>query len=329
MFRAPKFRLAVLALVGCALAVYILERIGLKPILSAAAAVGWRGFTILCVYQLLLFVLLGTAWNVLIPASCGSRAPVFIWARMVRDATSELLPFSHLGGIVLSARTAMFHGVPRQVAIGSMVTDVTTEMLAQILFTAAGVGILTTSTPHNSLTFSIASTAVLGLAAIVLSCSAFVAFQRYGQAFTTRLISRLFPSAASAAESVAACIAEIYRRPANVCLSVLLHCGGWAATALSTWIALVLMGVDAHFWPVFAIESLVCAARSMAFLVPSGLGVQEVAYAAIAPLFGIGAEIGLAISVLKRAREIAVGLPILLLFQWTEGRNFLSYKVSA
>jgi putative membrane protein len=328
VFRVPKFRLAVSALVGCALAFYILKSIGLRPILLAATTVGWRGFAVLCVYQLALFVLLGTAWSVLVPASCRARAPVFIWARMVRDATSELLPFSHLGGIVLGARTAMFHGVLQPLAIGSIVTDVTTEMLAQIAFTAAGVAILATSTPHGSLTFPIESTAAFGLAAIVLSCAAFVAFQRYGRPLTTKLISRLFPTAAPATESVANCIEEIYRRPAKVGLSVLFHCGGWVASALSTWIALFLMGVHARVWPVLAIESLVCALRSMAFLVPNGLGVQEVAYAAIAPLFGIGAEIGLAVSVLKRARDIAVGLPILLLCQWREGRNFLGYKAT-
>ena len=329
VLRAPKFRLAVLALVGCALAFYILKSIGLKSILLAAATLGWRGFGILCVYQLPLFVLLGTAWYVLIPASYRSRAPVFIWARMVRDATSDLLPFSHLGGIVLGARTAMFRGVLQRVAIGSMVTDVTTEMLAQIAFTAVGLVVLATSTPHTSPQFSTTNTAAFGFVTVVLSCAAFVAFQRYGRPLTTKLISRLFPNAAPATESVANCIDEIYRRPANVALSVLFHCGGWVASALSTWIALFLMGVHARVWPVLAIESLVCALRSMAFLVPNGIGVQEVAYAAIAPLFGIGAEIGLAVSVLKRARDIAVGLPILLLCQWTEGRNFLSYKATA
>ena len=312
MLRAPKFRLAVIALLGGALAFYILNSTGLKSILSAAAAVGWRGFAILCVYQLPLFVVLGTAWYVLIPASYRPRASVFIWARMVRDATSDLLPFSHLGGIVLGARTAMSSGVPQRVAIGSMVTDVTTEMLAQIAFTAVGVVVLATATPHNAPPFSIASTAAFGFATLVLSCTAFVAFQRYGRALTTKLISRLFPSAASVTESVAICIEEIYRRPANVGLSVLFHCGGWVASAVSTWVALLLMGVEAHVWSVLAIESLVCAVRSMAFWVPNGLGVQEVAYAAIAPLFGIGPEIGLAISVLKRARDVAVGLPILL-----------------
>jgi putative membrane protein len=322
MLRAPKVRLAVVALLGGALAFYILKSTGLESILSAAAAVGWRGFAILCVYQLPLFVVLGTAWYVLIPASYRPRAAVFIWARMVRDATSDLLPFSHLGGIVLGARTAMSRGVLQRVAIGSMVTDVTTEMLAQIAFTAVGVVVLATATPRNAPPFSLASTAAFGFATLVLSCTTFVAYQRYGRALTTKLISRLFPSAASVTESVAICIEEVYRRPANVGLSVLFHCGGWVASALSTWIALLLIGVAAHVWPVLAIESLVCAARSMAFWVPNGLGVQEVAYAAIAPLFGIGPEIGLAISVLKRARDLAVGLPILLLWQWSEGRNF-------
>jgi len=326
MFRAPKFRLAVIAIVGGALAVYILKSIGLKPIFLAATAVGWRGFTILCLYQLGLFVLLGTAWHVLLPASCHSRAPVFIWARMVRDATSELLPFSHLGGIVLGARAAISHGVQQPVAFASIVTDVTTEMLAQIAFTAVGIVILTTSTPHNSMTFPISSTAAFGLATIVLCCAAFVAFQRYGRTLTTKLISRLFRAPRQSPNWQQVISRRLYRRPAKVGLSVLFHCGGWVASALSTWIALSLMGVHAHIWPVLALESLVCAVRSTAFLVPNGLGVQEVAYAAIAPLFGIGAEMGLAVSVLKRARDVAVGLPILLLWQRSESRNFLAYK---
>jgi putative membrane protein len=321
-FRVPKFRLAIMAVVGGALALYILQSIGLKPILLAATAVGWRGFASLCLYQLGQFVVLGIAWYVLIPASYRVHARVFIWARMVRDATSELLPFSHLGGIVLGVRTAIAQGVPQPVAVGSIVTDITTEMLAQVVFTAAGVVVLT-HTPHNSSAFFVTSSADIGLMSIIVCCAAFVAFQRYGRALTTKLILRLFPNAAPVAESVVNCVREVYRRPAKVGLAVFFHCAGWLASALSTWIALVLMGVPARVWPVLAIESLVCAVRSVAFWMPNGLGVQEAAYAAIAPLFGIGAEIGLAISLLKRARDIAVGVPILLLWQWSEGRRFM------
>jgi uncharacterized membrane protein YbhN (UPF0104 family) len=199
-------------------------------------------------------------------------------------------------------------------------------MLAQIAFTAVGVVLLTTTTPYDSISFSVTSSAAIGLMTIALSCTAFVAFQRYGRTFQIKLISRLFPNAAPVTESVVDYIQEIYRRPAKLALSALIHCAGWMATALSTWIALFLMGVQAHVWPVLAIESLVCAMRSAAFWVPNGLGVQEVAYATIAPLFGVGAETGLAISVLKRARDIAVGIPILLLYQWSESRRLLAYQ---
>jgi glycosyltransferase 2 family protein len=329
VFRPAKFRLAIVALAAGALTLYILKSIGFKPIFLAATTIGWRGFAILYLYQFILFVILGTAWYVLVPASCQARARVFIWARMVRDASSDLLPFSHLGGILLGARTAASHGVLLPVAFGSVVTDVTTEMLAQIAFSAVGVVILMAFAPHNSLTFPLAGSAAVGLLLIILSCAAFVAFQRYGRTFTVKLLSRLLPGAAPVTDAVAGQIAAIYRRPAKVGLSVLFHCAGWVASALSTWIALLLMGVHAHVWTVLAIESLVCAVRSMAFLVPSGLGVQEVAYAAIAPLFGVGAEIGLAVSMLKRARDVAVGLPILMLWHWSGSRGFLAYRPMA
>ena len=329
MFRAPKFRLAVIAVVGVALALYLLMSIGPKTILSAATTVGWRGFASLCLYQLGQFVVLGIAWYALIPASCGAHPRAFIWARMVRDASSELLPFSHLGGIVLGARTAIAQGVPQSVAFGSIVVDITTEMLAQVVFTTAGVVILLTSTPHSSAAFSVTRSVDFGLMSIIVSCGAFVVFQRYGEALTAKLALRLFPNARPVTQSVLNCVREVYRRPAKVGLAVFFHCAGWLASALSTWIALVLMGVHARVWPVLAIESLVCAVRSAAFWMPNGLGVQEAAYAAIAPLFGIGAEIGLAISLLKRARDIAVGIPILLLWQLSAGRRILQINGGA
>jgi glycosyltransferase 2 family protein len=323
--KSRRVRLGVIALIGIAVAFYVLRSIGVTPILSAATAVGWRGFGILCLYQFGQFLLLGTAWYVLIPRSYGARAPVFIWARMVRDATTELLPFSHLGGIVCGVRAAIGQGVAQPVAYGSVVTDITTEMVAQIAFTAVGVGILMTSTSIASMSLPVAGSAVLGLVTIVATCAAFVAFQRYGRQWPAKVIARLFPHAVPLTDRAIACIQEIYRRPADVSLAVLLHCGGWIASAFSTWIALRFMGVQAGVVPVLAIESLVCALRSVAFWVPNGLGVQEVACATIAPLFGIGAEIGFAISVLKRTRDIAVGVPILLLWQWMESRRFLAF----
>jgi glycosyltransferase 2 family protein len=323
VFRRPQFRLAVIALAGGALAFYILQSTGFQPILRAASTVGWRGFLALCFYQFGLFALLGIAWFVLIPVSRGARLSVFIWARMVRDATSELLPFSHLGGIVLGARASVAQGVPQAVAFGSLAADITAEMLAQIAFTVLGISILMASMPHDRLALSVLGSAVLGLISVLACCAAFVVFQRHGQLLTRQLIIRLFPAALPTTESTVSYIQDLYRRPGKMLLSVALHSGGWVASAISTWAALFLIGVHANAWDVLAIESLVCAARSVAFWMPNGLGVQEAAFAAVMPLFGIGAEVGLAVSLLKRARDIAVGTPILLFWQGLGSRKFL------
>jgi hypothetical protein len=85
-----------------------------------------------------------------------------------------------------------------------------------------------------------------------------------------------------------------------------------------------LIGVRIGLLPVVAIESLVCAARSAAVFIPNALGVQEAAYAVLAPLFGVGAEFGLAVSLLKRARDIALGVPILLIWHAVEGQRALA-----
>ena len=48
------------------------------------------------------------------------------------------------------------------------------------------------------------------------------------------------------------------------------------------------------------------------------LRVQEWGYAMLAPLFGLPAEMGVAVSLLKRAREIVLGVPALLYWQGRE-----------
>jgi uncharacterized membrane protein YbhN (UPF0104 family) len=110
----------------------------------------------------------------------------------------------------------------------------------------------------------------------------------------------------------------------RVALSAALHFGGWTASAVGAWIAFRLIGAHVDLASVVAIESLVGAVRSAAVIVPHALGVQEAAYAVLAPLFGVGAEFGLAVSLLKRARDIAVGVPILLIWQAVEGRRALA-----
>ncbi len=319
-----KFRIAIIAALGLALGLYLVKYVGLGAVFAAAVAVGWGGFAFLCLYALGLFVLLGSAWYVLQPKSSRIRVRVFVWARMVRDAAAEVLPFSQLGGMVFGARAAILHGVPQPIAFASMIVDVTTEMLAQIAYIAIGVLILSTLAPRTALAASLTTVVVIGLAVAALAGGLFLAFQRYGHRLTERLAARLLPSAVAATAGVGAALDAIYDSPARVGFSAALHLAAWTASALGTWIAFRLIGVRVDLGSVMAIESLVYATRSAAAFIPNALGVQEAAYTVLAPLFGIGAEFGLAVSLLKRARDIAVGVPILLIWQGIEGRRALA-----
>ncbi|HUC69490.1 MAG TPA: hypothetical protein VMA53_28990 [Stellaceae bacterium] len=68
------------------------------------------------------------------------------------------------------------------------------------------------------------------------------------------------------------------------------------------------------------LESLSQAARTAAFAISGGLGVQDGALL-LAMQLGLGAEAGLALSLAKRCRELALGAPLLLTGYITAARR--------
>jgi glycosyltransferase 2 family protein len=318
-----KLRVAILAALGAALALYLLKFVGWHAVLSAVIAIGWAGFAVFCLCALGLFVMLGAAWRILMPESCGARLRVFIGARLVRDASAEVLPFSQLGGIALGVRAAMLQGLAAPLACASMVADVTTEMLAQIVYAALGVAILAARVPQSPGVASLTFTCVIGLVLGAIGAGLFIVVQRNGRRMTARLAAPLLRAAGQTLTGVSAALEAIYRSPARIGLSIGLHFAAWIASGMAVWLGFRLIGAHVDVAAVLAIESLVYATRSAAVLIPNALGVQEGAYVILAPLFGVGTEMALAVSVLKRARDIAVGVPVLLIWQAAEGRRAL------
>jgi glycosyltransferase 2 family protein len=319
-----KWRVATVAALGLGLALYLVLRIGFAPIASAVARVGWRGFALFCLYGLAMCPILAAAWSVLLPRGSPAAFRVLVWARLVRESASDVLPFSQLGAIAIGARAAVLHGVAAPLASASTIVDVTTELLAQIAFIALGLGILSKHVPATALSASLVRFVLIGLACAVFAGAILLALQRYGHRITSRIAARLLPRAASQAVAVGAMLDAIHASRTRVALSAGLHLAGWIASATGVWIAFRLMGAHVDFLSVLAVESFVCAVKSAAILVPGGLGVQEATYAVLAPLLGVGSPLGLAVSLLKRARDIALGVPVLLISQAMEGRRALT-----
>ena len=115
-------------------------------------------------------------------------------------------------------------------------------------------------------------------------------------------------------------IHAIYGRRIGVAAGFLYHLVGWLLTIAEAWLALYLLRIPLPVASIIVIESLIYALRSVAFFVPSGWGVQEGGYVLLGTLVGLGPDAALALSLAKRARELAIGLPVLLLWQVFEAR---------
>jgi uncharacterized membrane protein YbhN (UPF0104 family) len=101
---------------------------------------------------------------------------------------------------------------------------------------------------------------------------------------------------------------------------------GWFAEAGESWLLLRLLGVELSFPAVLAFEPVVSFARSAAFFIPAGLGVQDAGYMALLRAAHIpdATNRAAAFVLLKRFKElfwIAVGWMLLLATRPAEVRR--------
>ncbi len=240
---------------------------------------------------------------------------------MVRDASANCLPFSQVGGFVFGARAVTLHGVSWPLATASTVVDVTAEFLAELAFTGIGLGILLARAPRSSLAVPVE----VGLGLAVMACFAFVwlqqgaapLFARMGR----RIAGRWFKGANDRVQVLQTELGLIYGHTLRLAIGFSVHLLGWLGTGVAGWIAYRIIGVPIDFDDALAIEALLSAASAVAFLVPVNAGVQEAGYAGLGAIFGVPPELSLGVSLIRRARDLAVGVPILLLWQVLEVRR--------
>ena len=311
-----RFVSVIAAAVGLAAIAALIVHFGADAVIGSLHTIGWRGFAAVYLIHLALVAVMGIAWWVLVPAT---PTWVFLWGRLIRDAGSEVLPLSQMGGSVLGARAVTVAGVPGPVATASTIVDLTLEFFAKLAYTAVGLVLLVHLRPDLPVALPITT----GIAVAALVAIAFVVVQRHGFALFDRLARALgrgwADRTAAGAASVHIELGRTYRRKSGLWVGFLLHLACWVASALEVWIALRLAGRALDFTAVLVIESLLYAIRTVAFAIPNAVGVQEGAYILLGGAFGLTPEMALALSLLKRARDLTIGLPILGAWQVVEG----------
>ena len=317
---APKIGVAVALLAGVVAAVYLVWSIGFDAVLAAIARAGFGGLALLCLYALVVFVSLAFAWYFLLPPPQRRPLAEFYIGRLVRDSIAEISPFSPVGGMVAAARLMVLKGMNGAYAAASVAADATTEAMAQVVFLAFGLGMGLTQFRHLEgsapLTQGMLAVLLLAIPGIAL----LIFLQKKGASFAERIAARFFPQAGQGV-SFHAAIEELYDSRSRLAISAAWHLAAWIGAGGGTYIAFRLVGGHISLLNAIALEALLCTLRSIAAPVPAAIGVQEWGYAMLAPLFGLPAEMGVAVSLLKRAREIVLGVPVLLYWQGVEGRK--------
>jgi putative membrane protein len=310
-------------LAGMSLAILMVFAFGAHHVVAALLSVGWRGSALMVAVQLAVTLLLALAWFIILPARTLRQYPILYWGRLVREGGGRFLPFLPVGGFVLGARAVSLTGMPMPLAAASTLVDVAAEFTAEVLFAALGLAVLLVWQPHSSLILPLGVGIVIaGLAAAIV-----IALPGRGMRLVQRLAARIgagesrAPShrlALGPLDRMAGQFDAIYGHKTAVAAAVFCHFWGWLGAAGSSWVAYHLLGARITVAQAIAIEALLRAALSLTFFVPGAAGVQEVAYAGLGAIFGLPADISVAVSLLTRARDLVIGLPALLLWQWLE-----------
>jgi len=314
-----RWRLVFALPLGLAVLAAVLLRFDLSAVAGALAQVGWGGFAAVVLAGLLAEVVLALGLYPLLAHPV--PLAVLVAARQLRDSSGDVLPITQLGGVAFGARALVLAGMKASPASAAVTADLTTETFAQGLYVLAGVLASLSLLRADAALSPYVGAMLAGAAFLSAGSIGFAILQMAGGRWVDRLTDRLLPGREGQPRALHDAIHAIYRRHGRIAASILLQFAGWIASGLWLWVMMTAMGIHAGLGPAIAIQALVEGLRSATVFVPASLGVQEAGYAALAPVFGFAPEVGLALSLLRRARDLVVAVPVLLAWQVIEARR--------
>jgi len=306
------------AIAGLALAVLLFAREDIRSIVALVVAAG-PGLLLAALFHVLPMMANARGWQRLFPRSQRPSFRVLTWATWLRESVNGLLPVARIGGEVVAYRVVRHDSAPGRQVAASLLADMALSVFSQTSFALLGLALLFaighTPTATTQLLAGVVSMIPLGVG--------FVLAQRGGAlSVLIRLLDRLFAGRLAAAQIHAEgfddALRAVYERHRDIGACFMWQLGGWMLGAGEIWLALRFLGLDRSLLDAIAIEALIQAVSSAAFMVPAALGVQEGAFVVIGAALGIDAASALALATARRVRDLLIFFPGLIAWQWTE-----------
>jgi putative membrane protein len=305
-------------LLGIALVAWLVAQADVATLLAVFPRIGW-GFVLILAARAATIAIDCAAWSCLLPP--GERPPfrIMLALRWIAESINTTLPAAQVGGEIVRARLLQRRLANPGRGTASVAVDFALSLFAQILFTLLGF-VLLAWLGETAGWWWAAFSAALVPAFAVLSWELLV--RRRLLAATARWAEQLHQHRIAAAlQALAGALGLIGQSRAMLAVSLSLHISSFLAHGAELWLTLWLMGAPAGFAEATLLESLSLAARSIAFLIPSGWGAQEASLVALAGIAGLSPDAALALGLVKRAREFAIGLPGLAAWLVVERRR--------
>jgi len=302
----------------------LLIREGAHDVVRAIAAAGWW-LAIVPAFHLLPLFLDSFEWWLLFPAESRPRLRGIFWARFLGESFSNLVPAAQVGGDIVRARVAILYGAPMVTSVGTVLVDITVSVLVQTLFTLVGVNLLIWVTGRTNLFWP----TLLAAPFAILAVAGFYFVQRWGmfRLFGT-IISRCakdesWRSLVVKSGELDQMLRKIYSRIGPLAACCIVTMISFVTGSLEVWMGLHALGVSATFEKALILECIGQGIQTVVCLVPGALGVREGGYVVVGGLLGIPGDAAFALALIRRVRELTLGIPGLFAWQFAEGRHFL------
>lgn len=316
----------IAGILGLGVAIALVAHQGWSEIMAAIDHAGWPLLWLLP-FHVLPLLLDVVGWRVLIAPRDPHRqatVPFLFWVAAIREASNRLLPVANIGGEIIGIRLVKWRGIGGAATAASVIMEVLLTLVNQYLFTALGIILLIELTSN----ISAFSTVISALAASVPLPIFLIILLRHGKVFSRLegFAEKLLGGRSTLTELIDGAnldqeIREQYSRPLRLIVATGWQFAGYVTGSFETWLALHLLGFPISVWDAIAIEAVTQALRHIIFVVPAGLGVQEGGLVLFGNMIGLPPEASVALSLVKRMREVAFGLPALISWQWAEARR--------
>ena len=309
----------VLALGGLALALVLLAQQDMAEVGGLLAAAG-LGLVLAALAHVPSMALNGHAWALLLPRARRPSLLAMTANVWIRESVNGLLPVARIGGELASYRLLRGEGVGIAPAAASLMVDMAISILSQLVFALLGLALLAWAGAGVGWG-GIALGMVCGLAlagGFVLAQRADI-LSRVARVLNAVAAGR-FAAFADHSRRIDRMTRRLWRVRGAIGWCCLWQLAGWVAGSLEIWLALHFLGHPVGLAEAVAIEAMIQAVSSAAFLVPGALGLQEAGFLGLGLLLGLPAEAAAALAIARRLRDLVVFLPGLLAWVWAERR---------